>query len=84
MIDKYYIAPTDEVFNEVKQKCIEIWETYDNQFGYVDEKVGAIKDIGNIKDNAMYMVAMFDHVNRVKLLSNLSPEARAFVEERML
>ena len=82
-MSKYYEAPTDEIFEEVKAGCIEIWNTYDNSYGYVTEKVSSIEDIANVSDNAMYMVAMFDSSNRFKLLGNLSPEARKFVDERI-
>ena len=63
----YYTAPSDEIFEEVKQKAIEVWSGYDNQYGYVDEKVGQIKDIKNIQDNVMFIVAMFDSNNQKKL-----------------
>lgn len=82
-MDKYYIAPSNEIFEEVKKEAIKIWKTYDNTYGYVDEKVGRIKDITNIKDNTMFMVAMFDHINITKLLINLSLEAREFVSNRI-
>ena len=39
----YYTSPTNEQFNELKAKAIEIWQTYDNAHGYVDEKVNRIK-----------------------------------------
>ena len=74
--EEYYTAPKQEVFEEIKSKAIEIWETYDNQFGYVDEKVNQIKDIKNIRDNTAYMVAMFDLDNQIKLLSKVNAETR--------
>jgi signal recognition particle receptor subunit beta len=79
----YYIAPSDKIFEEVKAKAIEIWQGYDNEFGYADEKVGRIKDIGNISDNLMFIVAMFDFPNQQKLARKLSVEARDAIRERM-
>ena len=79
----YYTPPTDEQFNELKEKAIEVWRTYDNEFGYVDEKVGRIKDIQNIQDNFMYMVAMFDATNQGILAGKLSKETREAVKARM-
>ena len=32
----YYTPPSEECFNELKQKAIEIWQSYDNTYGYVD------------------------------------------------
>jgi len=77
--EEYYIAPPQKVFDEIKQASIEIWNTYDNQFGYVDEKMSRIKDLENIQDNAWYMVAMFDSPNQAKLLSKVSPETATMI-----
>ena len=82
-MDKYYEAPSDKIFEEVKKEAIKIWETYDDTYDYASGKINRIKDIGNIKDNAMSIVSMFDHSNIAKLLVNLSPDARHFVSERM-
>ena len=79
----YYTAPPQEQFDEVKEKAIEIWNTYDNQFGYVDEKVNAIKDIQNVEDNFMYMVAMFDSQNQTKLAYMVSSETRKAIADRI-
>lgn len=83
MSELYYTAPTDEQFEELKQAAIEVWQTYDNTYGYVDEKVGRIKDMQNVKDNFMYMVAMFDTINQTKLSFLLSPETCKAVSDRM-
>ena len=80
----YYSAPTDEQFNELKEKAIIIWNKYDNQFGYVDEKVNRIKDLKNIQDNFMYIVAMFDCNNQRLLAISLSDETRKAVRDRMI
>ena len=83
-INVYYEAPTDKVFEEVKEKCIEIWKTYDNEFGYVDERLKRIEPMENIQDNVMYMVAMFDVHNQQKLANLLSDEAKEAILERMI
>lgn len=70
----YYKAPSDEVFNEIKRACIELWSTYDDTHGYASEKIDQIKGIRNISDNAWYMVAMFDPTNQQKLLFNYLQE----------
>ena len=79
--EEYYTAPSDEIFESIKQASIEIWKTYDNEFGYVDEKVNRIKDIKNFKDNTCYMVAMFDSSNQNKLLHSVNEEASAWIED---
>lgn len=73
----YYEAPPEEVFQDIKNNAIKIWQTYDNTYGYVDEKVKRIKPLQNIQDNAWTIVAMFDTQNQVKLLSMLSPATAA-------
>ena len=80
----YYTAPSDEIFEEVKQKAIEIWSEYDNTYGYASEKTDRIKDIKNIQDNVMFIVAMFDSNNQKKLAEKLSEEARKALRERMI
>ena len=82
-MDKYYQAPSDEIFEEIKKESINIWKTYDDTYDYATGKIKRIKDITNISDNGMYMVAMFDMSNRRKLLGNLSKEAQDFIMERI-
>lgn len=72
----YYTLPADNHFREVKEKASEIWNTYDNQYGYADEKLDAISNLKNVGDNFMYIVAMFDIFNQRKLAGILSNETR--------
>ena len=76
----YYKAPKQEVFVDIKAQAIALWNTYDNQFGYVDEKVGQIKDIKNIEDNTGYIVAMFDNINQKKLYDMVGVEGKEYIE----
>lgn len=80
----YYTPPSDEVFDELKNKSIQLWKGYDNTHGYVTEKVGRIKDIPNVGDNFMYMVAMFDNNNQKKLSDLLSDETKEEVRKRLI
>ncbi len=80
----YYEAPTDEVFEEVKVKATEIWQGYDNEYGYADSKIDRIKDIGNVSDNFMYMIAMFDLTNQTKLSEMLTEETKKAVSDRIV
>ena len=63
---------------------MEIWDTYDNTYGYVDEKVNRIKDIKNISDNVMSIVGMFDISNQSILANKLSEESRKAIRDRMI
>jgi len=79
----YYEAPSQEVFDDIKASAIKLWKSYDNTYGYVDEKLGRIEDIQNIDDNAWYMVAMFDPVNQTKLLDLVKPETADMIEKAL-
>ena len=79
----YYKPVSDATFEEIKKGAIEIWETYDDLGGYRSGKINQIKDIGNIQDNALYMVAMFDSDNQAKLRSKLSDTANAEIIDRI-
>ena len=80
-MEDYYTAPSDEVFNEIREKSIEIWQTYDDTYGYASEKIERVNSITNFKDNWGSIVGMFDSTNQQKLLVKLSPEARGKVEK---
>ena len=84
MTKLYYTPPTDEQFNELKEKAIEIWSVMGDEPSYSQEKIGRIKDILNVQDNFMYMVAMFDHNNQGKLAAKLTDETRKAVRDRMV
>ena len=76
-----YKAPTEEVFQEMKESATEVWKTYDNTYGYVDEKLDRINSINNIQDNAMTFFRMFDYVNQTKMMLRLSQESLDYINE---
>ena len=81
----YYTAPDDKIFNEVRDKAIELWESnYSDQFGYVTEKTAPLKRMSNVRDNLMSIVAQFDSSNQRKLAKSLSREAQHAIRLRML
>jgi len=80
----YYTPPTDEQFNEMRTQAIKIWKSYDDTHGYATGKIERIKDIQNVEDNFMYIVAMFDSSNQTKLAFSLSAKTRLAVRERMI
>jgi len=79
----YYTPPTDEQFNELKERAIEIWSTMGDEPSYSQDKIGRIKDIKNVGDNFMYMVAMYDQYNQRKLAGKLTKATREAVAERL-
>lgn len=80
----YYKTPKLDIFNQIKEKSIELWNTYDNEFWYVDEKVDRIKDIENYKDNVWFIVWMFDTFNQYRLLQLLEWDAQELLREYIL
>jgi hypothetical protein len=57
-------APSQEIFDKMKQAAIQIWSTYDDTFGYASEKIERVNSLDNIQDNAMVFFRMFDHHNQ--------------------
>jgi hypothetical protein len=72
--DIYYTAPSDDTFNEIRDKAIAIWRTYDDEHGYATQKIETIQKLENVRDNYMYIVGMFDPLNQDKLYFTLSKE----------
>jgi len=83
----YYTAPSDKLFNEIKEAAMELWKEVDtdnDKYGYATEKINRIKDIANVSDNFMFIVAMFDVGNQAKLANKLSEETKKEVRIRMI
>lgn len=76
-------APSQEVFDEMKSIATDIWNTYDNEFGYVTEKLNRINSFDNIEDNAMVFYRMFDHINQGKFITSASPEVLDYISKNL-
>lgn len=74
-----HTKPSDEIFNEIKNVAIEIWQGYDNTYGYVDEKLKLVNSLENISNNAMVFYRMFDGINKMKLINKLSEESINYI-----
>jgi len=79
--EEYYTAPPDHVFEEIRQAAIKIWQEYDDTYGYATGKIETIRNIGNVQDNAWFIVAMFDARNITKLLDMVSDETAAMIRD---
>ena len=73
-------TPTQEIFDEMKSIATDIWNTYDNQFGYVTEKLKQINSFDNIQDNAMVFYRMFDTQNQITFFYKASPEVKIYIK----
>ena len=76
-------TPTNEIFNEIKLASISVWETYDNTYGYVTEKLEYINRLENIQDNVMVFYRMFDWINQAKMLNILSEESINYIKKNL-
>jgi len=74
--EKYYEPLSEKAFEEVKEKAIELWSTYDDEFGYATEKIERVKSIDNVRDNYSVILAMFDPSNQYRHWITLSNETR--------
>lgn len=81
-IKLYYTAPNDEVFENCRDCAIKIWKTYKDSPS-ASEKIDRIKNVKNIRDNFMYIVAMFDVFNQKKLLDMVTDETRKSIQDRL-
>ena len=80
----YYQEPSDEIFNEVKEKILQIWKTKDFEESYRIEKTSHVEKITNIRDNMMHLVAMFSPDGMIQLNRILSDEARTAIRDRII
>ncbi len=72
---------SDKTFDELVEESIAIWETYDNEYRYVDEKRDRIASITNFKDNWLGIIQMFDAPNQEKLYARTeNPEIKELIK----
>lgn len=84
MCKLYYFPPEDWQFDELKREAIALWSTMGSEPTYSQEKIGRIKDIKNVEDNFMYILAMFDVFNQKKVIKKLSKETKQAIMERLI
>ena len=73
-MDNYYVAPSDQIFRDIKYCSMAIWNTYDDTHGYASEKIDRVLAMKNVSDNAWTIVAMFDWENQAKLFKMVQPK----------
>jgi len=78
----YYTAPDQDDFDDMKAAAMEIWSSYEDP--YKTEKLDRIKDVQNIKDNFMYLFAMFDIHNQRRVVQLLKHKTCDALRARML
>jgi hypothetical protein len=81
----YYQPPSQESFDDMKKACTEVWGEYkDSPGGYMEEKLSQIRDIKNVGDNFMYMLAMFDMTNQWSVVQKLSQSTKDELTARLV
>jgi hypothetical protein len=76
-------TPSQEIFDEMKAIATEIWNTYDNKYGYVDEKLGRLSYLTNVEDNAMICYRMFDWINQSIFKSKASEDVLNYIKNNL-
>jgi hypothetical protein len=87
MTGLYCTPPSGEHFNHLKEKAIELWkeiDTDDDKYGYATSKINRIKNLVNVANNFMYIVAMFDIYNQCKLADKLTTFTRFEISQRLI
>lgn len=80
----YYTAPDEASFEDMKRRATEIWNSYDDTYGYATKRTERIDHIKNVGDNFMYIFAMFDMSNQRKIVSQIRPDTRKDLRDRMI
>lgn len=79
----YYKTPPEKEFLEVKDKCIKMWCMMGFEGTYRREKIGEVSTIENMRDNMMFLIAMFSENNQRLLIDSLSQKCKVSVLKRM-
>lgn len=72
-------TPSQEIFEEIKQAAISVWNKYDDTYGYASEKKAVVNSLENYEDNVMVCYRMFDWENQRIMRSLLSEEANDYI-----
>lgn len=75
------ITPKENIFNEIIKIATIIWMQYDNQYGYVTEKLDIINNIMNYQDNVMIAYRMFDHFNQSTFRKLATEETLEYIKD---
>lgn len=76
-------TPSIDIFNDMKQAATQVWRTYDNEYGYVDEKLNYVNGLSNIQDNAMVFYRMFDWENQRKFKQLVNEQTLDYIKNNL-
>ena len=79
----YYKPPKQEYFDDLKSACIRYFKTFDNDFGYADEKIKTLESLENVGGNFMSMVKMIHPLAWEVLAELVTLETRVHISSRL-
>lgn len=79
----YYKPPAQKHFDDLKSACIRYFKTFDNDFGYVDEKIKTLESLENVGGNFMTMVKMFHPLAWEVIAELVTLETRVHISARL-
>jgi hypothetical protein len=79
----YYKPPKQEYFDDLKSSCIRYWKTFDNDFGYTDEKIKTLESLENVGGNFMTMVKMIHPLAWEVIAELVTLETRVHISVRL-
>jgi hypothetical protein len=79
----YYKPPKQEYFDDLKSACIRYFKTFDNDFGYVDEKIKTLESLENVGGNFMTMVKMIHPLAWEVITEIVTLETRVHISARL-
>ncbi len=74
----YRDGTEQEVFDDIKAEAIKLWESFEKS-KYRDETISIINGTENGRDQAGYIVGMFDPHTRAMLLRAVKPESKPYL-----
>jgi hypothetical protein len=81
---KYNPELTDEMFNEVRSLVTKLWSTYDNKYGYVDEKMAVVNSCEKTWTDVIKMIRMWHHTIQSQVIfPRLSKETNEAIKLEM-
>ena len=85
MRNKYYIPPSDEIFNKLVKAVKKVWKKYEKDSPeYYKGKMEIVDYLNkNIADNFMMLVSMFDNANMFELTSYIDDDVSNAIAERL-
>jgi len=78
----FYTAPSDTLFNEMKELALNIWSTCDDKYGYATEKKEIVNSLENIGSNFMTIYQMFDFIKQSRLIDKASDDLKKAIYDR--